>query len=206
MGAVAGLILAGGRSSRMGGGDKTMLSLDGLPMLTLAARRLLAQVDKVAISSNSDPASLPKLELPLLPDTIPGFQGPLAGILAGLEWAVSVQAERLVTAAGDTPFFPADLAEKLTAGAPAGHVVVAASQRGLHPTFALWPTTLAGDLRNHLETGGTRKVIAFIERHPHASVTFDNAYLPGGAVDPFFNVNTPDDLAEARRLLHDRGG
>lgn len=204
MAAVAGLILAGGRSSRMGGGDKTALTLGGLSMVQIIADRLRPQVDKIAVSSNSDPASLPSLGLPLLADSIPGFQGPLAGILAGLEWALSIQAERLITVAGDTPFFPTDLATRLT-GAPADHIVVAASQRGVHPTFALWPTALASDLRRHLETGGTRKVVAFIERYPHTAVTFDNVALHGGSVDPFFNINTPDDLAEARRLLHDDG-
>jgi len=200
---VVGLVLAGGRSTRMGGGDKTALRLVGLPMIQIVADRLRPQVQQLAISSNSDPGSLPNFGLPVLPDSIADFQGPLTGILAGLEWALSIRAARLLTAAGDTPFFPGDLAARLIAGQSADHIVVAASHRGLHPTFALWPTTLASDLRRHLETGGTRKVVAFIERHPYAAVTFENCDLPGGAVDPFFNVNTPDDLAEARRLLHD---
>lgn len=205
MAGIVGLILAGGRSSRMGGGDKTALSLGGAPMIQCIADRLQRQVGMVTVSSNSEAGTLAQLGLPVLADSIPGFQGPLAGILAGLEWGLSIQAERLITVAGDTPFFPTNLVEKLTAAAPASHMVVAASQRGLHPTFAVWPTSLASDLRHHLEIGETRKVIAFIERHPHTTAMFDNVDLPGGAVDPFFNINTPDDLAEARRLLHDGG-
>jgi molybdopterin-guanine dinucleotide biosynthesis protein A len=205
MAGIVGLILAGGRSSRMGGGDKTALSLGGPPMIQCIADRLQRQVGMVAVSSNSEAGTLAQLGLAVLADSIPGFQGPLAGILAGLEWGLSIQAERLITVAGDTPFFPTNLVEKLTAAAPASHMVVAASQRGLHPTFAVWPTSLSSDLRRYLEAGETRKVTAFIERHPHTTTMFDNVDLPGGAVDPFFNINTPDDLAEARRLLHDGG-
>ena len=200
---IVGLILAGGRSSRMGGGDKTILPIRGSPMIQIVADRLRRQVDQIAISSNQDPVGFPVLGLPVLADSITDFQGPLAGILTGLEWATSVQAARLLTVAGDTPFFPPDLAKRLMSGAPTGNIVIAGSQSGLHPVFALWPTALAKDLRGHLETGATRKVLAFIDRYPHATVTFDSVDLPGGPIDPFFNINTPDDLAEARRLLHD---
>lgn len=199
----AGLILAGGRSSRMGGGDKTMLTLGAAPLLRIIIDRLEPQVEMAAISSNHDPDSLAIFSLPVLADVIPGFEGPLAGILTGLEWAASLAAPRLVTVAGDTPFFPADLAQKLNDAAPANGIAVAASERGPHPVFASWPTALARALRSHLESGGTRKIIAFMETYPHVSVTFAGISLPGGEVDPFYNINTPDDLAEARRLLHD---
>jgi len=187
----------------MGGSDKTLLSLDGAPMLRSIADRLRVQVDQVAISSNSDPASLPDLGLPLLADSISGFQGPLAGILAGLEWAAAIKARWLLSVAGDTPFFPVDIAERLISSVQQDEIVVAASNRGLHPVFALWPTEFAQELRGHLESGGSRKVLAFIQDHAHASVPFADVTLPGGRIDPFFNINTPEDLAEARRLLQD---
>jgi len=202
-GEAVGIVLGGGRSSRMGGGNKSLIELDGEPILSRILRQFATQVGRIAISANDDPARYSRFDLPVLPDPIGGFQGPLAGVLAGLEWANSVGATRLITVAGDTPFFPTDLAARLIARADNPEIAVATSERGTHPTFALWSVALAIDLRTHLESGGTRKVTDYIAQHSHALVAFKRVELPGGAVDPFFNINTPADLAEARRLLHD---
>lgn len=202
-GGIVGVILAGGKSSRMGGGDKPMLELGGEPMLARIIRRALPQVDQLAINANGAANRFAEFGLPVLADRIGGFHGPLAGIHAGLTWARSAHARHLLTIAGDTPFFPDDLSARLSFGREDESIVVAASATGAHPTFALWPTNLTKDLEQHLTSGGTRKVIAYIEQHGHVSVIFPPETLPGGIVDPFFNVNTPNDLADAQRLVQD---
>jgi molybdopterin-guanine dinucleotide biosynthesis protein A len=190
---IAGVILAGGRATRMGGGDKALLPLAGRPILARVIDRLAPQVDALALNANGDPARFAAFALPVLPDPLPGHPGPLAGVLAGLDWAAARGAEALLTAAADTPFFPADLAARLQAAGPFAMAATPgdpAPER--HPTFALWPVALRHDLRAALEAG-LRKVVAFTDPHGCATVLFPDA-------DAFFNVNTPEDLARAEAL------
>ncbi len=204
-GAVAGLVLAGGRATRLGGGDKPLRLLGGRPMLARILERLRPQVGQVALSANGDPARFAGFGLPVLPDDGPaGRAGPLAGILSGLQWAKrETDCARLLTVAGDTPFFPTDLAARLSA-APAGppdRIAVAASGGRRHPVFALWPVSLEEDLKRFLAESGTFSVAAFLDMHDAATVDFPMLQLEGEKADPFFNVNTPQDLAEAEEMV-----
>jgi len=200
----AGLVLAGGRASRLGGGDKPLRRLGGETILARILGRLQPQCGPLALSANGDPARFAAFGLPVLADEGPAGQaGPLAGILSGLEWARrDTDAASLVTVAGDTPFFPGDLVETLSA-AVAGHpdrIAVAASGGRWHPVFALWPVSIADDLRDFLSRSPTFSVAAFLQRHEAVTVTF--AMIPSDAspVDPFFNINTRDDLAAAETI------
>lgn len=201
IGAPLGVILAGGRATRMGGGDKGMLSLGGGSILGHVIERLAPQVSGLALNANGDPARFDGFGLPVLPDSVAEFPGPLAGVLAGLDWAASEGASHIVTVAADTPFFPCDLVPQLVLAAEAqGKPIALAAtpdpERGVarHPTFGLWPVALKGDLRAALE-GGTRKVVAWTDRHGTALARFS---VERG--DPFFNVNTPEDLDRAREM------
>ena len=194
--------LAGGLARRMGGGVKGLLTLGHQPILAHVIDRLTPQAAPLAINANGDPARFQRYGLPVLPDGIDGFPGPLAGVLAGLDWAAELGATAIVTAAADTPFFPRDLAQTLTASAAReGHAIALAAtpdpERGSvrHPTFGLWPTALRDDLRAAL-ADGVRKVVAWTDRHGAATALVDT-----GDIDPFFNVNTPEDLDLARSLL-----
>ncbi|MDX8456042.1 molybdenum cofactor guanylyltransferase MobA [Mesorhizobium sp. VK9D] len=201
---VAGIILAGGQSRRMGGGDKPLLSLGKVRLLDHVAARLKPQVAILGLNANGDPARFAAMELPVLKDTVPGYAGPLVGILTGLEWATKqTGCQWLVSAAGDTPFFPDDLVERLVAAAHdrPGAIAVASSDGRWHPTFALWPLGQREPLRHFLVDEDNRRVSAFIERHGYVAVEFPMIEAGGQRIDPFFNVNTPDDLAEAERLL-----
>jgi molybdopterin-guanine dinucleotide biosynthesis protein A len=200
---IIGVVLCGGRSSRLGGGDKPLLRLDGRTMLRLVLDRLRPQVDALAISANGDPARFADYALPMLPDTVPGFAGPLAGVLAAIRWAAHRPGcESVLTVAGDTPFFPADLARRLAAATSQtpDRIAVATSGGRRHPVFALWPIALADDLERFLTQEGSGRVNTFIDRHGGIDVAFPLVVGADGELDPFFNVNTPDDLAEARRL------
>ena len=197
-----GLILAGGQARRMGGGDKALLTLGGRTLLNHVVDRLSPQVAGLALNANGDPARFSKFELPILPDTVEGFVGPLAGVLAGLDWAATRGAETIVTAAADTPFFPPDLVPQLLLASEGMDVplVLAATPdpaRGQtrHPTFGLWPVALRDDLRDALQSG-LRKVVQWTDAHGGREAVF-----PVARVDPFFNVNTPDDLAAAEAML-----
>jgi molybdopterin-guanine dinucleotide biosynthesis protein A len=205
---VAGIILAGGLSRRMGAGDKTLLALGGRPLLDHVVARLAPQVGSVVLSANGDPARFAAVKLPVLADTVEGHAGPLAGILTGLEWAAANTAcKSLVTAAGDTPFLPADLVERLAEAATKqpGAIAVASSSGRRHPTFALWPLGLRQALRHFLVDEDNRRVSAFIERHDFVEVEFPFLAAGGGEIDPFFNINVADDLAVAERLLQSIG-
>jgi molybdopterin-guanine dinucleotide biosynthesis protein A len=188
----------------MGGGDKTLLALGGRPLLDHVVARLSPQVGSLVLSANGDPARFAASGLLVLTDTVEGHAGPLAGILAGLEWAAANTAcKSLVTAAGDTPFLPEDLVESLAEAATKqpGSIAVASSGGRRHPTFALWPLGLRQALRHFLVDEDNRRVSAFIERHDFVEVEFPLSTLGGREIDPFFNINTPDDLAVAERLL-----
>lgn len=206
-----GVILAGGRATRMGGGDKGLLALGGQTLLARVIDRLAPQVAGLALNANGDAARFDRFDLPVVADSIDGFAGPLAGVLAGLDWAATQGAETIVTAAADTPFFPTDLVARLVAAAAgqAHPLVLATTPRsrdeGLksggrggvnrHPTFGLWPVALRDDLRTALQ-GGLRKVVLWTDQHGGREALFD-----AQPFDPFFNLNTPEDLARAEALL-----
>lgn len=197
-----GVILAGGQATRMGGGDKGLLRLGGQSLLARVIDRLAPQVATLALNANGDPARFDRFGLPVLADTIEGFAGPLAGVLAGLDWAAEQGADTIVTAAADTPFFPGDLVPQLLlASEGMAHPLVLSAtpdpERGRvrHPTFGLWPVALRDDLRAALQDG-LRKVVIWTDKHEGREAVF-----PVAGIDPFFNVNTPDDLARAEAFL-----
>jgi molybdopterin-guanine dinucleotide biosynthesis protein A len=201
---VAGVILAGGLSRRMGGGDKSLRTLNGKPLILHVIERLGGQAGPMALNSNGDASRFSHFGLPVIPDATTDFAGPLAGVLAGLRWAAEAapHVRFIVSAACDTPFFPANLVEKLLASTRGTYpcIALAASGGNAHPVFGLWPLELADDLALSLEAG-TRKVLDWTDRHPHFVVEFGFANFGETRVDPFFNANTPEDLAEAERLL-----
>lgn len=196
----------------MGGGDKGLLPLGDGTILSHVIDRLAPQVAGVALNANGDPDRFAAYGLPVLPDSIADFPGPLAGVLAGLDWAADQGADTIVTVAADTPFFPRDLVARLMAtGQDMRHPLILAatprpdnertkslSQSGLirHPTFGLWPVALRDDLRAALQ-GGLRKVVLWTDQHEGREALFD------GPDDPFFNVNTPEDLQKARAMQKD---
>jgi len=194
----AGVILAGGQARRMGGGDKGLLVLGGCTLLDRVIDRLGPQVDRLALNANGDPARFAEYGLPVLADPLAGHPGPLAGVLAGLDWAAGQGFSQIVTAAADTPFFPTDLAAGLARAAEAAGtpIALAATREDgrlvRHPTFGLWPVTLRMDLREAL-AAGLRKVVDWTDIHGAADALF-----PAG---DFFNINTPEDLAAARQRL-----
>lgn len=195
-----GVILAGGRATRMGGGDKGFRKVAGRRLIDRVIDRLAPQVGAMAINANGDPGRFADLGLPVLADPLPDHPGPLAGVLAGMDWAASLGAAQVVTAAADTPFFPRDLVARLQAAAgPSGLALAATSDAAgrvrAQPTFGLWPVALRGDLRAALE-GGLHKIVVWTARHAAGLAVFE-----ADAVDPFFNVNTPEDLALAEQLL-----
>ena len=195
-----GVILAGGQATRMGGGDKGLRMLGGQTLLARVEARLAPQVDWLALNANGDVARFAGMGLPVIADSIEGFAGPLAGVLAGMDWAASHGADTIVTAAADTPFFPCDLAPQLLlASEGMVHPLVLAAtpdaKRGTarHPTFGLWPVALREDLRVAL-SGGLRKVVLWTQEHGGREALFPQE-------DAFFNVNTPDDLVRAEAML-----
>ena len=191
-----GVILAGGLATRMGGGDKGLLPLGQTTILSHVMGRLEPQVACMALNANGDPSRFSELGLPVLADSLSGFLGPLAGVLAGLDWAQGEGADSIVTVAADTPFFPCDLVPRLQlASEGMTHpLVLARTPDGRQPTFGLWPVALRDDLRAALQDG-LRKVVLWTDRHDGRTAMFDD---PG---EPFFNVNTPEDLARAGTLL-----
>ena len=184
----------------MGGGDKSLRLVAGRPVLDHILDRLLPQSTPVLLNANGDPARFAFYPLPILPDPLPGHPGPLAGVLAGLEWAQREGHDWLVTVPGDAPFLPLDLVERLhEARFRAGAAIAVARSGGrTHPVVALWYAGLAADLRRQIEDGAF-KVGAFVAAHDAAS-----AEWPDTPIDPFTNVNTPQDIdratAQAERL------
>ena len=201
---IAGVLLAGGRSSRMGGGDKGLLDIAGRPMLAHVIERLKPQVGPMVINANGDPARFARFGLPVVPDTIGGFVGPLAGVLAGMRWAAEAapRARAIVTVSTDAPFLPRDLVSRLRAAVADRPTAVALASSGgeLHPVIGLWPLALAEDLEAALTTG-VRKVLHWTDRHGTVPVEFPFLEIGGRTVDPFFNANTPAELEEARAML-----
>ncbi len=193
---IIGVILAGGLARRMDGRDKAFLTLGGAPLLDHAIARLGPQVDALAINSNSDAKLFDAYDIPLVPDLDDSRAGPLAGVLAGLTHAEGQGATHIVTAAVDTPFFPHTLVQRLRSAAMTDDVPLACAATGgrTHPVFGFWPVALRADLAASL-AAGERKVDRWTARHGYAVATFDP-----DPFDPFFNVNTPDDLAEAEGM------
>ncbi len=194
-----GLILAGGRARRMGGGDKGLVSIGGATIIDRIIKRLEPACSGLLMSANGDPARFVHFAAPVIGDSVPGLAGPLAGILAGLDWAAARAPEIawIVSAPADCPFLPFDLVPRLHAArtreqAP---LAIAASGERRHPAVGLWPVKLREDLRRTLVDEGMRKVEAWATRHGGAVAEWPN--LP---IDPFFNVNTPADILEAERL------
>lgn len=201
---VVGIVLAGGKSSRMGGGDKCLLPLGGRPILAYVIERLKPQVAELIVSANGDPARFSAFGLPVVADRLGGYAGPLAGILAGLEWTRTNRPESrfAITAASDTPFLPLDLVDRLwhAAGEGAAKLAVARSAEGMHPVFGLWPVTLAPDLEASLMSGD-RKVSDWVIQHQAKEVVFPPLEIAGRTIDPFFNVNRTDELDAAEAFL-----
>ncbi|MCW3783776.1 molybdenum cofactor guanylyltransferase MobA [Defluviimonas salinarum] len=200
MSSVPGVILAGGLATRMGGGDKGLKVVAGKRLLDHVVARLVPQCGPLAINANGDPARFAEFGLPVLADGLPDYPGPLAGVLAGLDWAAGLGADSIVTVAADTPFFPADLVARLKAAAgPSGLALAASPDAGgklwQHPTFGLWAVALRDDLREALE-GGLRKIVLWTERHGAGIAEFSS-----DPFDPFFNINTPEDIGEAERIV-----
>lgn len=196
---IAGVILAGGRATRMEGRDKAFLDLAGKPLVHHAVERLGPQVGRLAINSNAGPEAFAAMAVPVVPDRDDSRSGPLAGILAGLRWARMLDGPpaAIVSVAVDTPFFPGDLVARLVAASNRNTTIaMAASGGAAHPTFALWPLALADDLERFIDHGASLKVTAFAESHGRSLVEFPQV----DGIDPFFNINTPEDMAQAERI------
>lgn len=199
---IAGIILAGGQSRRMGGVDKGLLPLGQVPILAEVVSRLAPQVCRLVLSANGDPARFAAFGLPVVPDSVDGFQGPLAGVEAGLSWVrrECPGVSWAVTVPGDTPFIPRDLVVRLAQARGANPMAVAASAAALHPVIGLWPVSMAEDLVRALSRG-ERRASAWVRAQGAAEVLFDAINIAGDTLDPFFNINTPEDLDYARSLI-----
>jgi molybdopterin-guanine dinucleotide biosynthesis protein A len=184
----------------MGGGDKALRLLGGISLLQRVITRLRPQVAALVVNANGDPARFAHLDVPVVPDSVPDFAGPLAGVLAGLDWAAEPHSDCsfIASVATDAPFFPTDLVARLAAGlaAAGADLACAASGGRAHPVFGLWPLSLREDLRRAVLEDGVRKVDEWTSRHKLATIPFSTV-----PVDPFFNVNRPEDLALAETLL-----
>jgi molybdopterin-guanine dinucleotide biosynthesis protein A len=200
-----GLVLAGGLARRMGGGDKARIKIGGRTILARVLDCVAPQCERVIINANGDPARFADTGLPVVADSVPDFAGPLAGILAGLDWAAAnaPQIEWLLSVPGDCPFLPQDLLVRLHQARVAAGTPLACARSGewRHPVVALWPVALREDLRRALTGEGLHKIEIWTARHGIAIADWPE--LP---VDPFFNVNTPEDAARAETLaeLYDK--
>ncbi|MGQ0455494.1 MAG: molybdenum cofactor guanylyltransferase MobA [Hyphomicrobium sp.] len=201
---ILGVILAGGRASRMGGGDKGLVDLAGRPMLAHVIDRFAPQVAQVILNANGDPARFTSFGLQVVADDesrSPQGMGPLAGLLAGLAWAEQSGAgyHWVATVTTDTPMLPPDLVERLAGAANRGPAIAASGGRR-HPTIGLWPLAIAKRVRAALDEGRLG-ADAFAKANAAVEVAFPFLQIDGHEVDPFFNANAPDDIATARRLL-----
>jgi molybdenum cofactor guanylyltransferase len=195
-----GVLLAGGLARRMGGGDKPLRTIGGRTILERVTRRLAPQCAALILNANGDPARFAFTGLPVVPDSVPGFAGPLAGILAALDWAAANRPDLawVASAAADSPFLPQDFVSRLHAAREAAGVPLACAESGgqAHPVNGLWPVALRDDLRHALVDLDMRKIDRWTARHGIAL-----AGWPALPVDPFFNANTPEDIVEAERLI-----
>ncbi len=197
--ATLGLVLAGGLARRMGGGDKARIAIGGVTILDRVLARVAPQCTRLVINANGDPARFADTKLPVVADSVPDFAGPLAGILAGLDWAARhvPQCEWLASVPGDCPFLPNDLVARLHAARSAAGAPLACARSGeqRHPVVGLWPVALREDLRHALVVEGLRKIDIWTARYGVAIADW-----PAAPVDPFFNVNTPEDAAQAEAM------
>jgi molybdenum cofactor guanylyltransferase len=195
---IAGILLAGGLSRRMGGGDKCLRPLGAATILARVIARAQPQVAALALNANGDPGRFAAYRLPVIADSIPDFAGPLAGVLAGLDWAASRGDTHVASFATDAPFLPHDLVARFVAAREreGADLVCAASGGRTHPVFGLWPVGLRDALRHAMVAEGIRKVDAWTARYRLAIVDY-----PTEPFDPFFNTNRPEDLAVAAALL-----
>jgi molybdopterin-guanine dinucleotide biosynthesis protein A len=197
--ATLGVVLAGGLARRMGGGDKSMRRIGGRTILDHVLERLGPQCDGLLLNANGDPARFARFGLPVVADTVEDYPGPLAGVLAALDWTAANEpgVEWVVSVAGDCPFLPRDLVDRLQRARVAedAELAVAASGGQTHPVIGLWKVALRGELRDALVGEDIRKIDRWTARYRLATVSW-----PTEPVDPFFNANTVDDLDEAERL------
>jgi molybdopterin-guanine dinucleotide biosynthesis protein A len=202
---IPGVLLAGGLARRMGGGDKPMRQIAGRTILERVIARLKPQCDGLILNANGDPARCAGFGLPVIPDGVADFPGPLAGILAGLDWAAANRpgVQWLLSAAADCPFLPRDLVSRLAQAREQqnAELAVAASDGQSHPVIGLWSVGLREQLRHALVVEDVRKIDRWTARYKLATVTW-----PIEPLDPFFNANTVEDIAEAERLAALDGG
>lgn len=196
---VLAVVLAGGLARRMGGGDKPLRRLGGRPLLDHVLERVRPQVAAVILNANGDPARFAAYGLPVVPDPLPDYPGPLAGVLAALDWAAEHRPDlpTVLSVPGDGPFLPADLVARLEAARAAAGVPLAcaASAGWTHPPIGLWPVALRAELRSAL-LAGERKIDRWTARFGCVAAAW-----PAEPIDPFFNANAPEELAEAEALL-----
>jgi molybdopterin-guanine dinucleotide biosynthesis protein A len=202
---IPGVLLAGGLARRMGGGDKPMRTIGGLTILARVIARLAPQCDGLILNANGDPARFAAFGLPVIADGVADFPGPLAGILAALDWSAANRPEvsLVMSAAADCPFLPRDLVSRLyqDLAEQNAQLAVAASDGQTHPVIGLWSVALREELRHSLVVEDIRKIDRWTARYPLATVEW-----PVGELDPFFNANTVDDIAAAERLAALDGG
>ena len=202
---IPGIILAGGLSRRMGGGDKGLLMLGETSIIERVIDKILPQVGSLAININGDSSRFPDYKLPIIPDSIKGYLGPLSGILAGMEWAFKNGNRYIATVAADTPFLPDDFIKRLHALVKSKNLnigiaasrILSTDDVFMHPTFGIWEVGLKDDLRNAL-ANDTRKIMFWAKKFKLDYYYFDTS---DKLSDPFFNINTPDDLEEAKYRL-----
>ncbi|MGY3533842.1 molybdenum cofactor guanylyltransferase MobA [Bradyrhizobium sp. USDA 4452] len=202
---IPGVLLAGGLARRMGGGDKPMHMIAGRTILQRVIDRLAPQCSGLIINANGDPARFAAFGLPVVADDVADFPGPLAGILAALDWTAANRpdAKWVLSAAGDCPFLPRDLVARLEQARAAENAELAVASSGgqVHPVIGLWSVRLRGELRHALVEEDVRRIDRWTARYPLATVEW-----PAEPLDPFFNANTVEDIAEADRLAALDGG
>jgi molybdopterin-guanine dinucleotide biosynthesis protein A len=198
---ILGVILAGGKARRMGGIDKGRLKIGDASILEIITKSLDFQLDKIVLNANGDLGRFSDLEIQVIPDTIQGYVGPLAGILSGMRFAEKNSFTSILTVASDTPFFPTDLVSKLSNSSAKENALISLSATKQndkivrHPTFGLWSVSLADDLEKHIHAG-LRKIVLWADKHSAKTVLF-----PSVKYDPFFNINTQSELEEAQRRI-----
>lgn len=194
-----GLVLAGGLARRMGGGDKALIRIGGAAILDRVLTVLRGSCEPIILNANGDPARFAHYGLPVIADSVPDFAGPLAGILAGLDWAAAhaPDTEWVVSVPGDCPFLPADLVDRLHAARAQAGTPLSCARSGewRHPVVGLWRVDLRDDLRHALTVEDLRKIEIWTARHGVGIACWSDQ-----PIDPFFNVNTPDDVATADRV------